>query len=81
MPERAEGVFNFSLIAVLLLASNPSAGMRSSTMYSMPRSWQNRRFSSLDPSAFTTNRSGFSASTVGMKSITPSPWLMKASVT
>ena len=67
--------------AVLERACSPSCGVRCNTTYSIPRSAQNRRFSSLPPSSFTTRMSGCSASTVGTKSMIPLPALMKASFT
>ena len=47
----------------------------------MPLSLQNASFPGVDPSSFTTNTSGFRASTVGTKSMMPLPELMNASLT
>ena len=67
--------------AVLERACSPSCGVRCSTTYSMPRSSHSRRFSSFPPSSLTTKTSGFTISSVGTKSMTPSPALMQASFT
>ena len=69
------------LRSVLLRAFSPSWGSRSRTTYSIPRSSQRRRLSSLPPSLFTTRMSGFTMSSVGRKSNMPLPALIYASLT
>lgn len=70
-----------ALRAVELRTGRPAWGVRSRTMYSIWRDSQRARFSSELPSSLTTRMSGWSLSSVGMKSITPLPALIKASLT